>query len=188
MIIWAKLEAGREQFIKHLFFKLCLTVQSFGGIGAAMRSSAQNYSTGSIRLMERRLTKRIQNAWQQQESGRLPSWREFQSKDFGDDWTRCFGVDLRLSDDKPYFVYLGDSLSKLANVYLLGERQLEQNVLDVVTAKMDEAALNRRPISFGDVLRLDGGRRIAFRSIILPLADNGVDVTHAFGAVNGRKI
>ncbi len=153
-----------------------------------MQTATHNISTQPIRLKDRRLTKRIQKTWRKTASGYLPSWRDIQSLDLGDDWENCFGVDLRLSDGFPYFIYLGDALCHLSNLYLSGDGQWERNLLDMATIKMDEAALNRAPISYGDALRLCDGRRVLFRSVLLPLADNGVDVTHVFGAINGKGV
>ena len=151
-----------------------------------MQTVTHDISAQPVRFKDRRLTKRIQKTWKKTASGFLPSWRDIRSLDLGEDWENCFGVDLRLSDGFPYFIYLGDALCHYSNLYLSGESYWEKSLLDIATGKMDEAALNRAPLSYGDVLRLEDGRRVLFRSVLLPLADNGVDVTHVFGAVNGR--
>ena len=151
-----------------------------------MQTVTDDTAVQTVRFKDRRLTKRIQKTWKKTASGFLPSWRDIQSLDLGEDWENCCAVDLRLSDGFPYFIFLGDALCHLSNLYLSGEGHWEMSLLDIATGKMDEAALNRAPVSYGDVLRLQDGRRVLFRSVLLPLADNGVDVTHVFGAINGK--
>jgi hypothetical protein len=97
-------------------------------------------------------------------------------------------VDLRLSDIFPYFIFMGEELSRYSTLYPMGDPRREKTLLDTALAKMDEAALNRAPVEFTDVKRLDDGRRVAFRSILLPVSENGRDVTHIFGAARGRRI
>ena len=154
-----------------------------------MRSVLAQAPAGLIqRLKERRLTWRVEMRWRDRARGRLPSWREMRGSDFGDDLAYCFAVDLRLSDTRPYFIFIGDALWRFSGLYLAGKGQWETALIDVAAAKMNEAALNRAPVSYVGALRLDGGRRAAFRSVILPLADNGVDVTHVFGAASGQGV
>ena len=147
-----------------------------------------------VRLKERRLTKRVQRIWRAKAGAGaadeavdvLPAWRDFSADDLGEDWPFCFAVDLRLSDAAPYFIYLGESLWRFSGLYLASRERWETALIDLAAAKMDEAALNRAPVGYVGNLRLDDGRRVVFRSILLPLADNGVDVTHVFGAASGR--
>jgi len=141
-----------------------------------------------VRVKERRLTRRIQKIWKAEANGGLPSWCDMKALDLGKDWDYCFAADLRLSDGRPYFIYLGDVLCQFSDIYLSGRGQWERTLLDSATAKMDEAALAKTPITYGDILRLKDNRRVVFRSVLLPLAENGVDVTHVFGAASGKKI
>lgn len=141
-----------------------------------------------VRLVERRVTSRVRKTWQDCAGGRLPSWDDIRALDLGDDWKSCFAVDLALSDSFPYFIFLGDDLFKLSNVYLGGRGPWEATLIDLAASKMDEAVLSRAPVSMSDTLRLPGGRRIVFRSVILPLSDNGADVSHVFGAANGKGV
>lgn len=141
-----------------------------------------------VRVAERRLTGRVRKTWEACADGRLPSWSDVRALDLGDDWRSCFAVDLALSDAYPYFIFLGDDLFKLSGVYLGRDGRWESTLIDLAASKMDEAALSRAPASLSDTLRLPGGRRIIFRSVLLPLSDNGSDVTHVFGAANGKGV
>ena len=122
-----------------------------------MQTSAQHDAVQAVRIKDRRLTKRIQGTWKVTESGFLPSWRDIQSLELGEDWDHCFGVDLRLSDGYPYFIFLGDALCHLSNLYLANDSRFEKCVLDIAASKMDDAALSRIPITYGDTLRLENG-------------------------------
>lgn len=141
-----------------------------------------------VRLVERRLTARVRKTWQACAGGQLPSWDDVRALDLGDDWKSCFAVDLALSDGLPYFIFLGDELFKLSSVYLRGRGQWESTLVDLAASKLDEAALSRAPVSLSDTLKLSDGRRIVFRSVLLPLSENGADVTHVFGAANGKSV
>ncbi|MEZ5892159.1 MAG: hypothetical protein R3C58_03305 [Parvularculaceae bacterium] len=139
------------------------------------------------RLKEKRLTERVRQKWAQIAQNRLPSLREMEALNFGDDKGFLFAVDLRLSDIFPYFVFMGDKLESYSSLYHADARG-EKTLLDSAMSKMDEAALNREPVEFSEVKRLQTGQRIAFRSILLPLAENGTDVSHIFGAANGKLL
>ena len=141
-----------------------------------------------IRVSERRLTQRVRNKWLRISRDRLPTLEEVQEINFGPDWPFCFAVDLRLSDIFPYFIFMGEELSRYSTLYPMGDPRREKTLLDTAIAKMDEAALGRAPVEFSDVKRLDDGRRVAFRSILLSVSENGRDVTHIFGAASGRGV
>ncbi len=140
------------------------------------------------RATERRLTERVRNKWARIARDRLPSLKEVESLSFGPDRSYCFAVDLRLSDVFPYFLFMGDELAAYSTLYPMGDPRREKTLLDTAIAKMDAAALTRKPVEFSDIQRLDDGRRIAFRSVLLPVSENGVDVTHIFDAASGRAI
>ncbi|MHA7871414.1 MAG: PAS domain-containing protein [Hyphococcus sp.] len=139
-----------------------------------------------VRLAERRLTRRVERAWREIAKDRLPSWETARALDLGDDWASCFAVDLRLSDGFPYFIYVGDELCRFSNIYLSGSRHCEETLLDLATEKMDEAALSRAPVFFDNALRLFDRRRVVFRSALMPLSEDGANVTHLLGAANGK--
>lgn len=139
------------------------------------------------RLKERRLTRRIEDVWRAQACAGLPSWSDLQEADLGDDLAFCFAVDMRISDTRPYFIFVGDALWRFSSLYLAEKAHWETALIDVAAAKMNEAALNKSPAPYVGHLRLDDGKRMVFRSVILPLAENGVDVTHVFGAAGGRS-
>lgn len=143
-------------------------------------------ATAGGRLKERRLTGRVQKAWKARAEGGLPSWADMRDTDLGPDWQFCFAIDLALSNDRPYFIYMGERLARLSEIYLPASERWDVTPLDLVAAKMDETALSRAPVAYSDVFRIPDGRKVLFRSLLAPLSDNGADVTHVLGAVNGK--
>lgn len=139
-------------------------------------------------LKERRLTARLRRTWKECADGRLPSWADIQDLDIGQDWASCFAIDLEISHPDPYFIFLGDRLGQFADFWMAANGVRQRTILDVIGDGIDEAVMTRRAISQEKTLLLDGGSRMAFRSVMLPLSDNGEDVSHAFGAANGRLI
>lgn len=140
------------------------------------------------RVTERRLTERVRNKWARIAREGLPSLREVEELNLGPDRPFCFAIDLRLSDIFPYFIFMGEEVARFSSAYPLGDPRREKTLLDAAMSKMDEAALNRAPVEYSDIKRLDDGRRIAFRSILLPVSENGGDVSHIFGAAKGRML
>ncbi|WP_411818721.1 hypothetical protein [Hyphococcus sp. DH-69] len=141
-----------------------------------------------VRVTERRLTERVRNQYLRIARDRLPSLREVESLNLGPDRDFCFAVDMRLSDILPYFVFMGEELARYSSLYPMNDARREKTLLDAAMVKMDEATLTRAPVEFSEVKRLDDGRRIAFRSILLPISENGIDVSHIFGAARGKGL
>lgn len=153
-----------------------------------MRSMlAQAPARLSGRLRERRLTRRVEDLWRASASAGLPSWEGIQEMDLGEDLSFCFAVDMRISDSRPYFIFIGDALWRFSGLYLAEKPHWETALIDVAAAKMNEAALSKSPVPYMGHLRLESGKRMVFRSVIVPLSENGADVTHVFGAAGGRS-
>ena len=139
-------------------------------------------------LAEKRLTRRVYQSWKTCARGGLPSWDDIKALDLGVDWSSCFAVDLGLSDSFAYFIYLGEDVSELSYVTMVGECGREMSVLDYAASRMDEAVLSRAPVVASGAERvLDGGRAF-FRTILMPLSQNGRDVTHIFGSATGKHV
>ncbi len=135
---------------------------------------------------DRRLTRRFLDAWTQAARGAFPSWRALRAADLGEDWNWVFAVDLKRSTGFPYFIYLGSHLAKLSDVYLSGDADWTLSLLDKATSEIDNAVAAEAPAFREDEVVLCNGRRILFRSITAPLAENGKVITHVAGVVNGR--
>jgi len=141
-----------------------------------------------VKVTERRLTERIRRQWAAVAGSGLPTLEQIENLHLGDDRPFCFVVDLRLSDIFPYFVFMGEELNRYSTFYPMGDPRREKTLLDTAIAKMDEAALARAPVEYSDIIRLDDGRRVAFRTILCPVSENGEDVSHIFGAARGKGV
>lgn len=135
---------------------------------------------------DRRLTRRLIDAWARSARGRFPSWKALRERDLGDDWDWVFAVDLEKSAGFPYFIYLGDHLGKLSDVYLTGETDWTMTLLEKAAADIDAAVRAEGPHYCESTLTLCDGRKLLFRAVTAPLADDGETITHVVGAANGR--
>jgi len=135
---------------------------------------------------DRRLTKRLVDNWARAARGHYPSWASMQEMDLGEDWDWVFVIDIDRSIGFPYFIYIGDSLARLSDVHLSGETDWTMTVLDKATSDMMSAVAGQGPHYRDDELVLCDGRRIYFRVVTAPLADDGAKITHVIGAANGR--
>ncbi|MEL7488666.1 MAG: hypothetical protein AAGJ87_15785, partial [Pseudomonadota bacterium] len=137
---------------------------------------------------DRRMTRRLLNAWARAARGQYPSWRDMRSIDLGEDWNWTFVVDLKKSVGFPFFIYLGRNLAKLTDVYLTGEDDWTTSLLDIATANVDAAVRAEGPHTQDDELTLCDGRKVLFRAVTAPLAEDGETISHVFGAANGRFV
>ncbi|MEM9707015.1 MAG: hypothetical protein AAF850_13170 [Pseudomonadota bacterium] len=134
---------------------------------------------------DRRLNRRLLAAWSRAASGRYPSWREIQQEPLGADWDWIFVVDLKRSVGFPYFIFLGERLAKLSDVFLRDGTDWSLTLLDLATREIDAGAQLGPNMTENEVFLCDG-RRVIFRAVTAPLADDGEHVTHVLGAANGR--
>lgn len=135
---------------------------------------------------DRRLTRRLVDAWARAARGQFPSWQAMQDTGLGDDWNWVFAVDLEKSVGFPFFIYLGDCLAKLSDVHLCGEEDWTLTLLDKATADIYAAVASEAPHFRDDELMLCDRRRLLFRSVTAPLAEDGAAITHVIGAASGR--
>lgn len=135
---------------------------------------------------DRRLTRRLVDVWARAARGQFPSWPALQEMDLGEDSDWMFAIDLERSFGFPYFIYIGERLSKLSDIHLSGQDDWTMTVLDKVTADIYAAVAAEAPYYRDDELTLCDGRRLLFRVVTAPLADNGQTISHVVGAVSGR--
>lgn len=118
----------------------------------------------------------------------MPAWSDIQSLDLGADWASCFAVDLALSDPAPYFLYMGEALEEFADAWVVETGAGEHALMDVLLDPLDDIVLAKSEIHLNKTFRLANGGRARLRCIAMPLSDNGADVTHIFGAANGKLV
>ncbi|MEZ5921248.1 MAG: hypothetical protein R3C60_07825 [Parvularculaceae bacterium] len=157
------------------------------GAGAMIEGTAGLFDEAIIAPpSDRRLTHRLLSVWAQTARGSFPTWTEMRSVDLGEDWNWVFVVDLKQSVGFPYFTYLGSRLARLSTVYLSGATEWTLSLLDKATANIDAAVAAEGPHQASDELTLCDGRKILFRCMTAPLAEDGEKISHVVGCASGR--
>lgn len=135
---------------------------------------------------DRRLTQRLIEVWLRTARGRFPSWADMRRVDLGDDWNWVFVVDLKQSAAFPHFIYLGSRLAQLSSVYLSTATDFSLSLLDEATASINLAVASEAPRQASNELTLADGRKVMFRSMTAPLAEDGETISHVMGCAFGR--
>ncbi len=155
--------------------------------GGMLSDVAELFGDGAVApASDRRLTRRLVDIWARAARGQFPSWSAMKDMDLGEDWDWTFVVDLEKSIGFPYFVFIGDRLARLSDVHLSGEDDWALTVLDKATADIYAAVAGEAPHFRDDTLTLCDGRRLLFRSVTAPLAEDGATISHVIGVANGR--
>lgn len=136
--------------------------------------------------VDRRLTQRLIEVWLRTARGRFPSWADMRRVDLGEDWNWVFVVDLEKSVAFPHFIYLGSRLAQLSSVYLATATDFSLSLLDEATASINLAVASEAPRQSASELTLADGRKVMFRSMTAPLAEDGETITHVVGCAFGR--
>ncbi len=138
---------------------------------------------------ERRLNQRVYRHWCEcRRPDRFPAPAEISAATIGEDWDSCFILDARGDHGYPKFEYLGRRLAKFSGVFLSGRRDWTRTVLDKATEQVAKVLSSGGPVLCDDELTLFDGRRLLFRSVLLPLSVDGAAITHLLGAANGKLI
>lgn len=155
-------------------------------IGVILPAPEQT-ADGSLQGVERRLVYRIMRHWQKQCGGRrYPSLSDIDPGAISDMWPSCFVLETSSSTEAPYFHYLGDSLAKYSGVFLGGEKDWSLTLLDKATERLRDAVDHRQPVMLEDEIVRYDGTRLLFRSILMPLSDDGENINYVLGAANGK--
>lgn len=135
---------------------------------------------------DRRMTQRLLSVWAQAARGSFPSWADMRAVDLGADWNWVFVVDLKQSMGFPYFTYLGSELAKLSAIYLQGQTDWTLSLLDMAASNVDAAVAAEGPSNYNSKLTLCDGRKILFRCMTAPLAEDGETISHVVGCASGK--
>jgi hypothetical protein len=135
---------------------------------------------------ERRLTWRLFNYWDRVRDNRpFPALADIDGAAIPDMWPWCFVLEAENGMSAPYFHYLGSELARYSGVFLSGADDWRLTLLDKAASHLDRTLTARAPVLVEDELRRYDGRELLFRSIMLPLSDDGATVGHVLGAANG---
>lgn len=141
---------------------------------------------------ERRLVQRVLAHWRSiRHDGALPCFSDVDFSDSPDVESHSFVVDLDGETSAPTFVGIGDNLAAHLEASLVG-RPVSAAPNDCLpgaaTSYIDEILDKGAPVSRGGELITADGRTLLYRSILLPMSDDGETITGILGAANCRIV
>ena len=71
-------------------------------------------------------------------------------------------------------------------MFLGGEKDWSLTLLDKATERLQDAVDHRQPVMLEDEIVRYDGTQLLFRSILLPLSDDGENINYILGAANGK--
>lgn len=135
---------------------------------------------------ERRLVLRLLEYWREICGERdMPAAGDVVGASMDDMWDYCFLIDLDGGSGR--FTHFGKWQSEFGGADMTGRavRELARDTLaERSTRYVDEVCKRAVPITYGGDLTQPDGRRILYRSIMLPLSDDGKTVTGILGGSN----
>ncbi|MCW8862652.1 MAG: hypothetical protein OQK07_09550 [Rhodospirillales bacterium] len=133
---------------------------------------------------EQRLVFRILNAWRELcDEDRFPTVDKVGPAGFGDDWSSCILLGLDSGSEDPVFEYIGENFDIGLQGKPLSDAG-EMTLLGHGMAYWKRSVTKQAPITMGDEFVDADGRGVLYRSVILPLSDDGVKITALLGAAN----
>ena len=128
--------------------------------------------------------------WKKIAGGAFPRRSQIDPRDFGNDWSNCLMIDLDQVTHRSRFAYLGNSLRD--PTWPTFDRQaisecLEGTLLELVTRHIQRVTVKKSPVSFGGSARHDESE-ILYRTILLPLSENGDRIDGILAAIAYREI
>jgi len=142
--------------------------------------------------IERRLVLRLLQYWRGLgDVDALPSEADIDPKAIPDMWPHCAVLDVAGNETDPEIAFVGPALAESAGTDLTG-RKLSQAPANTLVAKglsyYGQVLVKRVPITFGGEFTDQRGVKILYRSIILPLSEDGTNLNRLLGAANCREV
>ena len=142
------------------------------------------------RTDDRRLVMRVLSRWCDMAGGRgLPRRSQIDPRHFGQDWASCLLIDLDPEPRESRFAFVGDSLRDP-----LGPPFERQRIAECVDHTLLQSTIDHLDRVLADGERLNEGvgthlgAAVLYRSILLPLSEDGRRIDGALGAANCRDI
>lgn len=140
---------------------------------------------GAIR--QKRLIWQLLDYWETKRGARAyPSLDDIEPDEISDLWPHCFVLDVKNFKDFPYFHYLGPRLARYSGVFLSGKHDWSRTLLKKSVCHYKEALQRRAPVLVEEDLIQYDNRHLLFRSVLLPLSDDGATINFLLGAANGK--
>lgn len=140
---------------------------------------------------EQRLTLRVLHYWRDRAgAAAFPLLGDIDLAALGEDAAHCLLVKLAIPVERSPFLYVGRDLCGLEGTGFEGRAVADcpqQTVLERATSYLSRVAEKGVPISMGGAITTPRSM-ILYRSILMPLSEDGGTVTAVFGAANCREI
>lgn len=122
---------------------------------------------------------------------KFPSFTEVDPEALEDIWSYSFVLDFLGFEDDPVVRMVGDDLAAYLPHPIMNCRLSEtpaKSLIEHAAAYYREVLEREVPISRGGQFRKYDGKKVLFRSIILPMSDDGTTISGLFGAANCREV
>lgn len=142
--------------------------------------------------MERRMVLRLLTHWREWGGGQtVPSFEDVDPTEISDIWENGFVLDLAGHADDPVFRLAGDSFvahngSPLRNVRV--SEVARNSLAGQSVSYFREVVQKAVPISRGGEFVKPDGATVLYRSVILPMSDDGETISGLLGAANCREL
>jgi hypothetical protein len=142
--------------------------------------------------MERRLVLRLLSYWRELAvDGQLPSFADVDPVQIPDMWANCFVLDVAGQPSDPVFRTIGRELAERIGMDIVDNRVSdtpEGSLVHVAVSYLQEVLDKKVPISRGGEFNRPDGMRVLYRSILLPMSDDGENISGLLGAANCRDV
>ncbi|MGO8918218.1 MAG: PAS domain-containing protein [Stellaceae bacterium] len=142
------------------------------------------------RASDRRLVMRVLSQWRGLAGERgLPRRSQIDPRHFGQDWANCLLIDVDPEPRQSRLAFIGELLRD--PTWPTFDRQciaecIEHTLLHSATCQIDRVIAEREPLAEGAGTHV--GTPVLYRSILLPLSEDGRQIDGVLGAVNCREI
>jgi hypothetical protein len=143
-----------------------------------------------LQVIDRRLVKRILARWQEiADEGQFPRRSQIGPHVFGEDWAHCFIVDLDPTLNRSRLSFIGETIRDPAWPSGVEQRVADcqdGTLLKFAVTRIPALLKRRAPINFGGY-EVHGEGHIVYRSILLPLAEDGKTIDGVLAAISHRE-
>jgi hypothetical protein len=142
--------------------------------------------------MERRLVLRLLTHWRAICGERdYPSFSEIQPENMPDMWANCFVLEVCGHEEDPVFRAVGDEIIRYTSGSLVGtpvSAWAPNTLIGAAVSHTRNVLRKGVPMSHGDEFMKVDGTRVLYRSILLPMSDDGETISGLLGAANCREV
>jgi len=142
--------------------------------------------------LERRLVLRLLSYWRDMcGERRYPSFADVDPAAIPDMWEWAFVIEVVGHEPDPVLRHVGGALADFVHQPLVGLKLSavpRETLVSYAMSYVQAVIAKGVPISRGGEYVRDGGVRVLYRSIVLPMSDDGATISGLLGAANCREV